>query len=185
MLQPGVAFLEEGLGLGRKASVALLGLVTALGSLFVWWFSKDLKALDTIDFWVGTLMIFIQGAVLIIVFGWSLGMERGWAEAHLGADLRIPRLFKPVIKYVSPAFLVIIFVLFALKNAFGWNFSLAHPEFNPTVYVRDLIGAEHSSVARLAVLLIAVFTVFTCVLINLAGRRLDAGTVSPPGGTKP
>ncbi len=185
MLQPGVAFLEEGLGLGRKASVALLGLVTALGSIFVWWFSKDLKALDTIDFWVGTLMIFIQGAVLIIVFGWSLGMERGWAEAHLGADLRIPGLFKPVIKYVSPAFLVIIFVLFALKNAFGWNFSLAHPEFHPTVYVRDLIGAEHSSVARLAVLLIAVFAVFTCVLINLAGRRLDAGTASPPGGTQP
>jgi SNF family Na+-dependent transporter len=42
MLQPGIAFLEEGLGLGRKASVALLGLITAIGTLFVWYFSKDL-----------------------------------------------------------------------------------------------------------------------------------------------
>ncbi len=183
MLQPGVAFLEEGLGLGRKGAVAMLGLVTAMGSLFVWWFSKDLKALDTIDFWVGTLMIFIQGTILIIVFGWALGIERGWEEAHRGAEIRIPGFFKPLIKYVSPAFLLVIFVLFMLKNVFGWNFSLAAPAFNPTYYVKDLVGAHHNTVARLAVLLIGVFTVFTCVLINVAGRRW-MGAGGPSGESK-
>src|SRR5207247_64588 len=40
MLQPVIAFFEEGLGLRRHASVALLGLVTATGSGFVVYFSK-------------------------------------------------------------------------------------------------------------------------------------------------
>jgi len=42
MLQPGIAFLEEGLGIGRKQSVALLGFITAIGCAFVVYFSKDL-----------------------------------------------------------------------------------------------------------------------------------------------
>ncbi|MCB0353209.1 MAG: sodium-dependent transporter, partial [Bdellovibrionales bacterium] len=43
MLQPAIAFLEEALPLGRKASVTFLGLISALGSFFVLYFSKDLK----------------------------------------------------------------------------------------------------------------------------------------------
>ena len=172
MLQPGIAFLEEGLGIGRKASVALLGLVTAIGTLIVWWFSKDLKALDTIDFWVGTLFIFLQGTILIILFGWFIGMDRGWQEAHLGAEMRIPAFFKPIIKYVSPAFLLVIFVMFVLKNVCGWNFEFgAAAQFKPTGYVQDLVGANHSNVGRLAALLIVVFSIFTLILIHLAGRR--------------
>lgn len=171
MLQPGIAFLEEGLGIGRKASVALLGLVTAFGTLFVWWFSKDLRALDTLDFWVGTFFIFIQGTILIIVFGWFIGIEKGWREAHLGAEMSIPGFYKSIMKYVSPAFLLTIFVMFLLNDVFGWNFSFAHPIFEPTGRIKDLIGEDHSTVSRLAVILILVFTVFTCILINQAGRR--------------
>ena len=43
MLQPGIAFLEEALGIGRKASVALLSTFTAIGCMFVVFFSKDIK----------------------------------------------------------------------------------------------------------------------------------------------
>lgn len=170
MLQPGIAFLEEGLGIKRRASVALLGLITAIGTLFVWYFSKDLKALDTIDFWVGTLMLFVQATILIIVFGWVVGVERGWKIAHEGAEMRIPDFFKIVIKYVTPTFLVVIFVMFTLKNVFGWNFSFADPVFDPTNYVKDLVGAEPNRVARLSVALIVIMTIFTIVLVNIAGK---------------
>jgi SNF family Na+-dependent transporter len=78
MLQPGIAFLEEGLGLDRPRSVALLGLITAVGSTLVLWFSKGLEGLSTVDFWIGDIGIFIQGTVLIYVFNLSLGARRGW-----------------------------------------------------------------------------------------------------------
>lgn len=171
MLQPGIAFLEEGLNIGRKQSVALLGLITALGTLFVWYFSKDLKALDTIDFWVGTVMLFVQATILVLIFGWGLGIERGWAIAHEGAEMRIPGIYKFIIKYVTPAFLLLVFGLFVLQNVFGWNYSFSHPHFNPTSYVKDLVGAEPNFVARLSVGWIVIMTVFSLILVNIAGKN--------------
>jgi SNF family Na+-dependent transporter len=172
MLQPGIAFLEEALGVGRKASVAILGMVTGMGCLFVVHFSKDLKALDTIDFWVGTFLIFIFATALIITFGWVLGVDKGFVEAHRGAHIRIPPAFKFIIKYVSPAYLLIIFSLWVLFNVLGWN-----PEtggFTPTGYVADLVGTEESppsGVARLSVLLVGVVLTFIIVLIASAAPR--------------
>lgn len=176
MLQPGIAFLEEGLNINRKQSVALLGFVTAIGTLFIWYFSKDLKALDTIDFWVGTVMLFIQATILVIMFGWGLGIERGWSIAHEGAEMRIPEIYKFVIKYVTPAFLLIIFSLFLMQNVFGWNYSFTAPEFKPTGYMKDLLGgdgAEPSFVARLSVGWIAIMVTFSLVLVNIAGKTWE------------
>jgi len=169
MLQPCIAFMEEGLGLNRKQSVTLLGLLTAFGSFFVVYFSKDLKALDTMDFWVGTVCIFIMATILTIIFGWGLGIERSWKEAHRGAEMGIPGLFKPIIKYISPLYLISIFVLFVLVNVFGWNPTTGH--FEPSGYVMDLVGPQPNTVARLSVGLIATLIVFFLILIGNAGRR--------------
>ena len=169
MLQPAIAFLEEGLGLNRKQSVAFLGLLTAIGCVFVVYFSKDLKALDTMDFWVGTVCIFMMATTLIILFGWGLGLERGWKEAHYGAEMRIPDFFKPIIKFVSPLYLMGVFALFLLFNVFGWD--PATGRFEPTAYVRDLIGPEPSTVARLSLVLMAIVVVFFLILIGTAGKR--------------
>ena len=113
--------MEEGLGINRKQSVSLLGLLTALGCLFVVYFSKDLKALDTIDFWVGTFLIFVLATILIIVFGWVMGIERGWEEAHKGAAMRIPNFFKLIIKYLCPLYLLTIFSFWIWFNVLGWD----------------------------------------------------------------
>ena len=177
MLQPGLAFLEEGLRLKRKSAVALLAIVTAIGTSFVWYYSKDLKALDTIDFWVGTMLIFIQATILIIVFGWVVGIEKGWALMHEGSAVRAPSFFKPIIKYVTPAFLITIFGLFVLKNVFGWNFSFgeaAHFEPTSSGYIRDLIGPSPDKVARLSVAFIGLMIAFTCILAYLAGKNWAA-----------
>jgi neurotransmitter:Na+ symporter, NSS family len=171
MLQPGIAFLEEGLGLNRKQSVTLLGLLTALGCLFVVYFSHDLKALATIDFWVGTFLIFVMATVILICFGWVLGIDKSWIEAHRGAELHLPNFFKPVIKYVSPLYLLVIFAFWVLFEVFGWN--PATGVFQPTGAVTDLVGADHSNVARMAVLLIVVVIGFFMLLAANAGRRWD------------
>ena len=171
MLQPGIAFLEEGLGLNRKQSVSLLGLLTALGCLFIVYFSKDLKALDTVDFWVGTFLIFVLATVLIIVFGWVMGVEKGWQEAHKGAAMRIPNFFKFVIKYLCPLYLLTIFAFWILFNVFGWDWKTG--EFKPTGYVTDLVGEQPDPVARLSIGVIALTLVFFLITTAAAGRRWD------------
>ena len=171
MLQPGIAFLEEGLGLNRKQSVTLLGLLTSLGCLFMVYFSKDLKALDTVDFWVGTFLIFVLATILIIVFGWVMGVKKGWEEAHQGAALRIPVIYKFIIKYLCPLYLLTIFAFWVLFDVFGWNPS-TH-QWKPTGKVQDLVGAEPSTPALLSVALIFICIVFFCILTAAAGRRWD------------
>lgn len=171
MLQPGIAFLEEGLGLARRSSVSLLGFVTAVGVMLTWWFSRDLKALDTIDFWVGTVSIFLQGTIMIVVFSWVIGVDKGYAEAQRGAEIPLPALIKPVWRYITPTFLIVILVAFVLSNAFGWNLSFTAPAFNPSGYVTDLVGAEPNKVARLTVCFLLLLAAYTALLIKIAGER--------------
>jgi len=116
MLQPVIAFLEEGAGLKRHFSVTILGLISALGAGFVLYFSEGLTALATFDDWVGTLFIFILAMFQTFLYGWVLGIERGEQEAHHGAHIRIPRFVQYVLKYVAPLYLIVIFVTFCYSN---------------------------------------------------------------------
>ncbi len=165
MLQPGIAFLEEVLAIGRKQSVAILGFITGIGSVFVVYFSKDLKALDTLDFWVGTFLIFILATIQILVFSWGFGVRKGLQEAARGAAFPIPRIFIPVMKILCPAFLITIFGLWVLVNVFGVSFRGGEPEFSG--YVRDLF-IEPSPIAWLAVGLVAGFAAFVSLLVARA-----------------
>jgi SNF family Na+-dependent transporter len=124
MLQPTKAFVEESLGVNQRVSTALVSAFAILGNLFVLYFSKDLVALDTIDFWVGSVMIFIVAGTQIICFSWIFGLDKGWKEAHDGAALRIPGVFRFIMKYVSPVYLLVIFVLFLKHNVPGYYRSI-------------------------------------------------------------
>jgi SNF family Na+-dependent transporter len=154
MLQPVIAFLEEGFGLRRHASVALLGLLTALGSGFVIFFSKGLLALDTFDFWVGTVLIFVLALVQVLLYGWVFGIRRGHEEAHQGAHIRIPWFVQLLLKYVAPVYLLAIAAGVCYQQG-------------PT-YVERLREEE---VAFAAVLFIATILAFLLVLVRIAGKR--------------
>jgi len=109
MLQPAIALLEEGLGIGRKASVTILGFITLIGAMFVLYFSKNTLALDTFDNWVGTLCIYLLAMFQVILFGWVLGPERGMAELDRGSAIRVPRLVGFMLRWVAPIYLLVIF----------------------------------------------------------------------------
>ncbi|MEX0716019.1 MAG: sodium-dependent transporter [Planctomycetaceae bacterium] len=116
MLQPVIAFLEEGFGLKRHASAAILGLISLFGTGFVMYFSQGLIALDTFDFWVGTVLIFVLATIQAILYGWVMGIDKGEREAHTGAHIRIPRFVQYMLKYVVPVYLLAVLVGFAWNN---------------------------------------------------------------------
>lgn len=156
MLQPAIAFLQEGLGLTRARAAALLcGLGTA-GTLFVVWFSKNLTALDTFDFWIGTFGIFLLACVQTFLFGWVFGPARGLGELDCGAALRVPRIFAFVIKYVSPVYLLVIFGAWAWQNMGG--------------YVRSF---REDSVVRWSIFFLLAVLVLLLWWIRLAVRRWE------------
>ena len=116
MLQPVIAFLEEGFNLQRRGSTAFLALLTLAGSGFVLYFSAGTVAMDTFDFWVGTVFIYILAMVQALIYGWIFGIERGEAEAHVGAHLRIPRIVQYLLKFVVPVYLFLLFGAFCYQN---------------------------------------------------------------------
>ncbi|MBL8026585.1 MAG: sodium-dependent transporter, partial [Fibrobacteres bacterium] len=60
MLQPSMAFLEEGFNFGRAKSALILAIPAAAGAFLVVYLSKGLVALDTMDFWIGTAAIYVM-----------------------------------------------------------------------------------------------------------------------------
>ena len=63
-------------------------------------------AVDELDFWGGTFCLVVFAAVETILFGWVFGMDAAWTELHAGSDITIPRVYRFVIKYITPAFLL-------------------------------------------------------------------------------
>ncbi|MGF1484723.1 MAG: sodium:calcium symporter [Opitutales bacterium] len=178
MLQPGIAFIEESLGTGRKGSVAVLGMITLMGAGFVLYFSQDVKALDTMDFWVGTLLIYVQATIQIILFGWVWGIDRGWEEAHQGSSIRIPGFFKFLMKYATPAFLIAVFVSFLLGSV------LAVFGGDPVYYVTDLTGTKTTPPNLVAWLSLGLITAFAAICLVLIGSSARFKSLSSMPTTK-
>lgn len=161
MLQPAIALLEEGLALGRKTSVAFLGFITAIGSGFVLYFSKDLMALDTMDFWIGTVCIYVLAMIEVVLFAWVIGIEKGYKELTRGAEIHIPRFIMYIIKYVSPVYLLVIFGMWIYQQ-------ITAEEGN---YFKTL---ANNQVAQLSVGLILTVLVLFLFLIAQSNKRWDA-----------
>ncbi len=154
MLQPVLAFLEEAFEMKRKISVIALALITGFGTGLLLWFSKDSRALNTVDFWVGSVLIFTLAMIQAVLYGWVLGIDRGEIEAHRGALMKIPRPVQWMIKYVIPVYMLTIFVLFCWADL-------------PT-QLKEL--AQHQT-AQFAMGLIFLGIVAINVLIAVARRR--------------
>jgi SNF family Na+-dependent transporter len=161
MLQPSIALLEEGLKIGRQASVAILGFISLAGCLFVAYFSKGFTALDTLDFWMANFFIFIFATFQSIAFAWVLGIRKGMAELERGAEIRLPRILPFMLKYVSPVYLLAIFGLWAWKNLpERWHAIVTPPADGPPVVL-------------FSVLLILAVGAFFTVVVTIANKAWD------------
>jgi NSS family neurotransmitter:Na+ symporter len=73
--------------------------------------------LDEMDYWAGTFGLVLFALFEIIIFAWIFGMEKGWAEITKGADIKVPKIFYYIIKYITPLYLLFIMVNWLVQDA--------------------------------------------------------------------
>jgi SNF family Na+-dependent transporter len=106
---PVMAFLQDEFGWKRNPSAWAFGaIILVLGAPTVFFFNEGV--FDEYDYWAGTVSLVFFALLEVILFAWVFGMDKGWAEINHGADLRIPRVYRFVIKYVTPVILLGVFL---------------------------------------------------------------------------
>lgn len=109
MGQPIMAFLEDEFRVSRVRSAILFGLGTLLlGFWCVWLYPGG--SFDEFDFWTGTFSLVVFALGEAFIFAWIFGMDRGWEEITRGSDMKVPGIFRYIIKYVTPVFILVVFV---------------------------------------------------------------------------
>ncbi|MHC5209679.1 MAG: sodium-dependent transporter [Planctomycetota bacterium] len=163
--QPAMAFMQDTMGLTRRKAAAVVG---ALILVFVQPVILLPGVLDEMDYWAGTFGLVLFSALEAILLMWVFGSDKAWAEIHKGADIRIPRLFKFIMTFVTP--LVLLFML----GWWGWEQALPilRMEKSPsgTAYTPDMLESLQGNVwlARGLMLALALFFI---ILVAVASRR--------------
>ncbi len=109
MGMPCMGFMMDEFNWNRKKSAWAFGTVIfILGLPTVLFFNHGV--FDEFDYWAGTVSLVIFALLEVILFAWVFGMEKGWKEITSGADIKVPIIFKYIIKYVTPLMLGFIFL---------------------------------------------------------------------------
>jgi SNF family Na+-dependent transporter len=120
MGQPVMAFLEDEFKVARnRAALVFGGIAAALGFFCMWLYPGG--AFDEFDFWMGTFALFVFALIETLLFAWVFGMTKGWEEITRGADMKVPAVFRPIIRYVTPFLLLFIFVAALVKPTGAWG----------------------------------------------------------------
>ncbi|HET6362085.1 MAG TPA: sodium-dependent transporter [Gemmatimonadota bacterium] len=139
-------FLADEFGMSRSRAVAILGAVVFLCTQPVVLFI-EYAYMDELDFWAGTFGLFVFGAIEVILFAWVFGIDRGWSEIMKGADIRLPRIYKFILAWVTPLLMIVIFLAWTWLNAPSVLLMEGVPEENRPF----VIGARLFMLASLAV----------------------------------
>ena len=156
--QPAVAFVEEFWNLSRAQSVSLIAMLLGVGSLIVIWFTEDLLALDTLDFWLGTMSLYVSSSLFLIIFRFVWGTPAGLAELRSGALLPINRGIAFVINWITPAIMVAIFVAWLYQNLF----------VKQSYHITNLLECKIGAI--LPLLWVGVITLFFCFVAHTSRR---------------
>ncbi len=86
-----------------------------LGLLHVFFLARGF--LDEWDYWAGTFGLALFGLVEVILFMWVFKPENAWRSMHEGADIRLGAVWKFIMTYVTPAYLLVLFSWWAVQDA--------------------------------------------------------------------
>ncbi len=118
LAQPAVGFMEDEFNISRKKAVTIFAVVSfLLCQPAIWLLSKGV--LDDLDFWGGTVLIVAGAAFEAVFLAWVVGIDRIWHEMHQGSLIRVPHIFKFVMKYITPTILIVMFTWWLVEE--WWN----------------------------------------------------------------
>jgi SNF family Na+-dependent transporter len=115
LIQPAVAFLEDELNLTRQSAVILLGVAGFYITLFVV-LTLAYGTLDEMDFWAGTMLPVVSATIEVIIFAYFLGVRKGFEEMHEGADMKVPKFYRHIIRYITPTYLIAILAVWSYQE---------------------------------------------------------------------
>ncbi len=133
---PWLSFMKDEFDWERNKSAYSFGLIIFLMALPPILFFQQ-GAFDEYDYWTGTVSLVVFALVESILFAWIFGIKDGWKEITRGADIKIPIVYKQILRFVTPLFIILVFAGSLLKpagddwgGAFqsllsggGWNFA--------------------------------------------------------------
>jgi len=196
---PWMGFMRDEFGWNRNRgafSFGLIVLLVGLPTVLIYNFNDNgtvnAYVFDEYDNWAGTVSLVVFALAETILFVWVFGLTRGWEEINQGGDIRVPGIYKPILRFVTPTLLLFVFVgsLFkpvnndwagALQN--GWtldNTSIIKTIANsglkeriaaatdPVVIARLETQLANTNLARL--LLLALF-IGICVMVYVAYKK--------------
>ena len=173
LAQPAVAFLEDEFDMDRKRAVILFGVVSFILCQPVIFFLKR-GVVDELDFWGGTFFLVLFATIETILFAWvfgssissssdgkksrTIGMESAWDEIHQGAQIRVPGVYKYIIKYITPLFLFIIMGM--------WFYQ----QWLPVIFMKHISSADRMYILFTRLGLLSIFLILS-ILVWFAWRK--------------
>jgi SNF family Na+-dependent transporter len=106
---PWVSFMKDEFGWSNNKSAWSFGLVTLIVGLPTVIFYQQ-GVFDEYDYWGGTVGLVTFALFETIMFSWIFGIDKGWREINLGSDIKIPLIYKFIIKYITPLMLLLVFL---------------------------------------------------------------------------
>jgi SNF family Na+-dependent transporter len=155
---PTIAFLQDELAMTRKRATGVVVTIAIFLALFLIVFHRR-GVMGEWDYWAGTFGLVVLATVEILLFSFLFGIDRGWEELHRGADLRIPGIYKQIMKWVTPLFLLILL---------GW---WGVTEALPTLLMRGVADPTQIPYLWLSRLLILALLAIGLYLIRRAWKR--------------
>jgi neurotransmitter:Na+ symporter, NSS family len=157
LIQPVIAFLEDEFNLSHDKAIAWLGSITfLLCQPAIFFLSRGV--VDELDFWGGTFCLVLFGTIEVIVFTWLFGMDKAWKEIHIGSELRIPKIYKYIMKYVTPLFLLAILGSWLYQNAL------------PIFFMQNVAAADKPYILGTRLAMVIGFIVLA-IMVKIAWRH--------------
>lgn len=163
MATPIVAFFREEFGYRRETVAYAVGAIgVAFGVLTMLLFESGF--LWEWDYWAGTFGLAVMATFEVILFMWVFKPENAWRSIHLGSDIRLPSVFRFIMTYVTPLFLLIILG--------WWGVTQAWPILTlENGSAGGAIPPGQEIYVHLSRLLLLAFVAFFLVMIRIAWKR--------------
>jgi len=146
LIEPTVAFVRDNFQIDRKKAAFIIGGVTFLLCQPVIFFLSH-GVLDELDFWAGTFCLVLLGTIEAVLFAWVLGIDKSWEEIHRGAKIKIPVVYKWIMRWVTPTLLLVVLGAWIVQE--GW----------PTIIMTNVREEDVPYVLCTRIGLIAIFLI--------------------------